>query len=198
MFCELCFASLRVVLRVVFCEFCFQLCFACFASCVLRVVFCKLFCHLSWMNSNCRLPAVYLRSASAPTTSSFRTDTLDTFALRPWRLSLNAGQGSSATDLRAPADRLLPLPTSLERGSEHTDASSRSRIDTARNERLALFRPGSFLAQNYKRSRKNPPVLKFKKKLSYWQHDFICLAKTGQDKPPSPIEKTELVMHLPM
>ena len=188
----MCFAS--CVLRV-----CELFCELCFASCVLRVVFCKLFCHLSWMNSNCRLPAVYLRSASAPTTSSFRTDTQDTFALRPWRLSLNAGQGSSATDLRAPADRLLPLPTSLERGSEHTDASSRSRIDTARNERLALFRPGSFLAQNYKRSRKNPPVLKCKKKkLSYWQHDFICLDKTGQDKPPSPIEKAELVMHLSM
>ena len=118
-FCELCFASF--VLRVVFCELCF-------ASCVLRVVFCELcfancvlrvvFCHLSWMNSNCRLPADYLRSASAPTTSSSRTDTLDTFALRPWRLSLNAGQGSSATDLRAPADQLLPLPTSLKRGSE--------------------------------------------------------------------------------
>ena len=73
-------------------------------------------------------------SASAPTTSSY------------------AAQGSSATDLRAP-DRLPPLPTSLERGSEHTDASSRSRIDTARNERLALFRPGSFLAQNYKLTR---------------------------------------------
>ena len=114
-------------------------------------------------------------SASAPTTSSY------------------AAQGSSATDLRAP-DRLPPLPTSLERGSEHTDASSRSHIDTARNERLALFRRGSFLAQNYKRSKKNPPVPKSKKKkLSYWQHDFICLAKTGQDKPPSPIEKAELV-----
>ena len=84
-------------------------------------------------------------SASAPTTSSSHTDT-DTFALRPWRLSLNAAQGSSATDLRAPVDRLLPLATSLEHSSEHTDASSRSRIDTAWNERLALFRPGSFLA----------------------------------------------------
>ena len=70
---------------------------------------------------------------------------------------------------------------SHESGSEHTDASSRSHIDTARSKRLTLFPPGSFLAQNYK------------VKKSYWHHDLICLAKTGLDKPPSPIEKAELV-----
>ena len=89
------------------------------------------------------------------------------------------------TDVRA--RQLLPLltVTSLER------SSNSSRIDT---ECLNLFRPGCFVAQNYKRSKKNPSLLKSKKKkLFYWQHDFICLAKTGQDKPPSPIEKDELV-----
>ena len=137
---------------------------------------------------------------NTPTTSSSIDSSSVTFTRHSWRLSLNAAQGSSTsnrgttmascsqplvTDVHA--HQLLPLPmaTSLERSSDS------SRIDT---EYLTLFRPGCFVAQNYKRSKKNPSLPKSKKKkLSYWQHDFICLAKTGQDKPTSPIEKAELV-----
>ena len=137
---------------------------------------------------------------NTPTTSSSIDGSSVTFARHPWRLSLNAAQGSSTSNrgttmascsqplvTNVHAHQLLPLPmaTSLERTSDS------SRIDT---EYLTLFQPGCFVAQNYKRSKKNPSLPTSKKKeLSYWQHDFICLAKTGQDKPPSPIEKVELV-----
>jgi hypothetical protein len=55
----------------------------------------------------------------------------------------------------------------------------------ARSERLNLFRSRTV---NWNSSRR-PSSSRNKRKISTWQHDFICLAKTHTTSPPSPLEK---------
>lgn len=66
------------------------------------------------------------------------------------------------------------------RGPVH-EPTRTSLTSTPFNERRALFRP----------SPSRPP--KKRKKLSIWYHDFVCLARTDQDAPPSSSEKAGLM-----
>lgn len=55
-----------------------------------------------------------------------------------------------------------------------------------RLERLSLFRPRAGEPQSRNRSIK-------KRKVSFWSHDFICLARIDQCVSPSPMDKAKLI-----
>ena len=62
-------------------------------------------------------------------------------------------------------------------------------LSSRRDERRELFRPRPYNSSWQGRGRKGPS----KRKITMWHHDFICLASTGQDTPPSPMDRALLM-----
>ena len=83
-------------------------------------------------------------------------------------------------------------PTSGSSGRAYSynlpTSGSSGRAYTPTLERYSLFR---LSAQPFRP--KCHPKPKKKKKVSLWQHDFICLSHTWENKVPSPMEKANLI-----
>ena len=71
--------------------------------------------------------------------------------------------------------------------------ASNDLVQRTRSERNSLFNFGVRRPNMLKRPVSKSVSKTKKKKLSYWTHDFVCLASKNQDKTPTSFERSTLV-----